>query len=97
MNNYKLPAFYIIWLDDNRCLELAVKLANGLRRRYKVEVSYEKKSLKSSLKSAFNPKLNISFIIIIGEKELSAGILQVKDIFEEKTFNVYIGDLLQSS
>lgn len=74
----KRRSVFIVWLGEKAKIE-GIKLAEKLRREnVTVEMDYEDKSLKAQLKSA--DKAKSTHAIIIGENEISRGIVILKDM-----------------
>ncbi len=73
---------YYIGAMDEEALELAYKIGNRKRKEDKVEISYNKKSLKAHLKTA--DKKGVRYCVVIGENELKDKKVWVKDLLEKK-------------
>ena len=70
----------------------SLKLANKLRNMgYKVELEMIDKKLKKSLD--FANKEKIPYVIILGEDEIANNCFKVKDMFNNKEFEVSMNDL----
>ena len=70
----------------------SLKLANKLRNMgYKVELEMIDKKLKKSLD--FANKEKIPYVIILGEDEIANNYFKVKDMFNNKEFEVSMNDL----
>ncbi len=77
---------YIVWLGEKE-FKFALKTASFLRNsNIPVIIDGEERSLKNSLKKA--DKLGVKFVIIIGEDELSGGVLTVKNLKSGEQFAV---------
>ncbi len=75
--NKKQFDYYIANLDsDDYAMKIALKLIESTNKR--VYIEYEKRSLKSMMKKA--DKMNVSFVIIVGENEKSNNTVVVKDM-----------------
>jgi len=82
---------YIAWMGKNSHT-LAFKLAHRLRQKnISVEIDQESRSLKSQLKRA--NKLNADHAIIIGEDELKAGKLTVRNMDRSSEVQIEIDDI----
>ncbi|WP_456324112.1 histidine--tRNA ligase [Desulfonauticus submarinus] len=76
-NNFKQD-FFLAVLSD-KALNQAILLAQKLRNKgFKGEVSFEAKSLKSQLRYAH--KKEVKTCLILGEDELSSGVIQAKNM-----------------
>lgn len=72
------PALYVVWVGG-RAHEWAFPLVHRLRRRgLAVEMEGEERSLKSQMRRA--DKLKASFVLIIGDDELTSGKAVVRDM-----------------
>ena len=70
----------------------SLKLANKLRNMgYKVELEMIDKKLKKSLD--FANKEKIPYVIILGEDEIANNCFKVKDMFNNKEFEVSMNEL----
>ena len=70
----------------------SLKLANKLRNMgYKVELEMIDKKLKKSLD--FANKEKIPYVIILGEDEIANNCFKVKDMFNNKEFEVSMNNL----
>ena len=70
----------------------SLKLANKLRNMgYKVELEMIDKKLKKSLD--FANKEKIPYVIILGEDEIANNSFKVKDMFNNKEFEVSMNEL----
>ena len=70
----------------------SLKLANKLRNMgYKVELEMIDKKLKKSLD--FANKEKIPYVIILGEDEIANNCFKVKDMFNNKEFEVLMNNL----
>ncbi len=75
--NKKQFDYYIANLDsDDYAMKIALKLIESTNKR--VYIEYEKRSLKSMMKKA--DKMNVSFVIIVGENEKNNNTVVVKDM-----------------
>lgn len=91
MENLELPCdFYVI--DMTKGSNYAFKVAEELRRElFNVEFNVYDRSMKSQFKSA--DRFNASYIIIIGEDELSNQTLTIKNNQTKEQVNIPYADL----
>lgn len=81
--------FYIIPMDTE--IE-SLKLANSLRTlNYKVEIEMNKRRLKKSLDYANREK--IPFVIILGDNEIKEDSFKVKDMFNNREYNIKFDEI----
>ena len=76
----KREGYYFGAIDED-AIEVIYTQATIFRKEHKVTISYDKKSLKAHLKAA--DKINVKYCAIIGEDELKADKIWIKDL-EEK-------------
>ena len=77
--NHSLPFHCYLATLGPRALREGLKLAQGLRERgVRLEMTHQEKSLKAQLRRA--SKLNVPVVLILGEDELNAGVVMVKDM-----------------
>lgn len=81
--------YYMCALDE-RALGLILKLAVEKRKEKQVHTSYNIKSLKANLKAA--DKLGVRYFACIGEDELEAGTVWVKDLHVKEEKRIKIED-----
>ena len=87
------PEIYIIPMTDNENYK-ALSLANNLRLNgFNVEIDYKNRNLKSNFKNA--DKLNVKYIIIIGEEEIKTNILTVKDNNTKEEYKIEVSKLVE--
>ena len=85
--------FYIIPMDTDID---SLKLANNLRKiGFNVEIEMQKRKLKKSLEYANKEK--IAYVIIVGENEIINKKITVKDMFNNRSFDIELDkiELLQ--
>ena len=85
----KREGYYFGAMDEEAISELYIQ-ATQFRKEEKVNISYEKKSLKAHLKGA--DKANARYCAIIGENELKDKKLWIKDLElkEEKLIDFFV-------
>lgn len=87
------PDVYIAWLGD-KTQEKALEIANVLRNNnIKTQIDFNPKSMKSHMKKA--DKLNVSYVIILGEDELNKNIVLIKDFNSRTQEEVEIPEILK--
>ena len=79
---------YYFGAMDEKAIELIFKLGSLYKKRFKTEVSYQKKSLKAHLKAA--DKKGARYCAVVGENELKSDNIWVKDLVkkEEKVISL---------
>ncbi|MDX1808260.1 MAG: histidine--tRNA ligase [Sulfurospirillaceae bacterium] len=87
-----LRSGYYIGALCEEALDITFKLSIQLRRKEKVALNYETKSLKSHLKNA--DKQNARFCICIGEDELAKNLIWLKDLENKEEKSMAIEDFL---
>lgn len=71
------PDVYIAWLGEET-EEYAMKIADTLRKKgLKIAIDFSARGMKGHMKKA--DKLNVNYVIIIGEDELQKGVVVLKD------------------
>ena len=89
VSNNSLCDVYIIPMDTD---VYSLKLANILRNNHiKVIVEMNKKKVKKCFEWA--NKNNVSYVIVIGENEISSGIFNVKDMISGENIQFNINDI----
>ncbi len=84
------PHFYVMCLNEN-CLQAGFMLATGLRKHgFIVEQSYEIKSFKAQFKTA--ERKRCIFAIIIGDDEVKAGTVKVKNLKTQEQTDISAKD-----
>lgn len=84
------PEIYVISVDQNK---KALSLANTLRLNgFDVEMDYMNRNFKSNFKSA--DKLNVKYIIIVGDEEVNTNSLSVKDNKTKEEYKVKLDELI---
>ncbi len=87
---------YLAWIGE-KAGEAAPLLANALRRFVRVELELESRSVKAQFRQA--GKLGAGYVIVLGERELAEGKLQLKDMTtgEQRDFSLpALADFVQS-
>ncbi len=79
----KKEGYYFGALDEE-ALDLIFELTNLYRKRYKAELSYQKKSLKAHLKQA--DKKGARYCVVVGEDEIRDKKVWIKDLVEKEEF-----------
>ncbi len=69
---------YYFGAMDSEAITHIFKIASKYRKNGRVEISYQKKSLKAHLKSA--DKINARYCVVVGENELKNQTLWIKDL-----------------
>ena len=76
------PDIYVAWLGEE-AQEIGMKLAQSLRKEgVKTHIEFGSKGMKGHMKKA--GKLDVNFVIIIGEDEINRGVVILKD-FNNRT------------
>ncbi len=78
---------YLAWIGE-KAGEAAFLLANALRRAVRVELELESRSIKAQFRQA--GKLGAGYVIVLGERELAEGRVQLKDMTtgEQRDFSL---------
>jgi len=85
-------ALYLAWLGEG-VLEAAFKLASVLRGIVPVEMDLKPRSLKAQLRQA--DKLNVSHVLILGDRELAGRKVKVKNLTTGDQSDVDIAKLAE--
>ncbi len=86
------PEIYVIPMGDE-CKSKSMNLVNTLRLNgFRVEMDYNNRNLKSNFKNA--DKLNVKYIIIVGEDEINTKILTIKDNYSKEEYKVNVYELI---
>ena len=92
LDTSKREGYYIgVMLEE--ALPEAFRLAQTLRKKEKVYIEYKPKSLKAHLKAA--DKHNVRYACIIGEDELQAGNIWIKDLEQKREEVVALQTLME--
>jgi histidyl-tRNA synthetase len=87
------PDLFIIPLGDSPDIKSeALKIASTLRSLGKVvDISFGDRALKGAMKSA--DKARARFVIVLGDKEITSGQVELKTMSTGDTKSIRIGDL----
>jgi histidyl-tRNA synthetase len=81
---------YLAWLGE-KAGEAAYLMANVLRRTARVELDLEGRSMKAQFRQA--GKLGAGYVIVLGERELAEGRVQLKDMTTGEQREISLTDL----
>jgi histidyl-tRNA synthetase len=89
------PDLYIIPLgEDTTIKSQSLKIASALRNSGKVvEISFGDRALKGAMKSA--DKASARYVIVLGDKEITSGEVELKNMSSGDTKSIRISDLAQ--